>query len=77
MAPPSEQEITPAYLKRQYLTSYNAISAALWFGVLGRVLLFGQYHGIKDGHVYEESERFTRLTQSLALLEVVHSAIGA
>lgn len=76
MAPPTEQQITPAYVKNQYLISYNAISAALWFGVLGRVLMFGQYYGLESGHVYEESERYTRLTQSLAVMEVVHSAIG-
>ncbi|CAI6341006.1 unnamed protein product [Periconia digitata] len=76
MAPPTADSITPAYLKNQYLISYNAISAALWFGVLGRVAIHGQYYGLSDGHVYEESERYTRLTQSLAVLEVVHSAIG-
>lgn len=76
MAPPGEKDITPAYLKNQYLISYNAISAALWFGVLGRVLMFGQYYGVDSGHVYEGSERYTRLTQSLAVLEVLHSATG-
>ncbi|PVH97531.1 PTPLA-domain-containing protein [Periconia macrospinosa] len=76
MAPPTEKDITPAYLKNQYLISYNAISAALWFGVLGRVLMFGHYYGLESGDVYEESERYTRLTQSLAVMEIVHSAIG-
>lgn len=78
-------EINGAYLKRQYLMSYNAISAALWFGVLGRVVMFA-YHGslykggwLSEGAnegVYEASEKYTRLTQTLALLEVVHSLIG-
>jgi very-long-chain (3R)-3-hydroxyacyl-CoA dehydratase len=78
-------EINGAYLKRQYLMSYNACSAALWFGVLGRVAMFG-YHGslYKGGWlssganegVYEASERYTRLIQTVALLEVVHSLTG-
>ncbi|KAF2681581.1 PTPLA-domain-containing protein [Lentithecium fluviatile CBS 122367] len=86
--PPSTtpiNEINGAYLKRQYLISYNAISAALWFGVLGRVAMWG-YHGslykggwLSEGAnegVYEASERYTRLTQTLAVMEVVHSFIG-
>ncbi|KAF1957826.1 PTPLA-domain-containing protein [Byssothecium circinans] len=76
MSTPTHHDITPADLKRQYLLSYNAISAALWFGVLGRVVMFGLHSGLQSGEVYEQSERFTRLSQSLALLEVVHSAVG-
>jgi len=84
-SPNTLDEINVAYLKRQYLISYNAISAALWFGVLGRVAMFA-YHGslYKGGWlsaganegVYEASERYTRLTQTVALLEVAHSLFG-
>jgi very-long-chain (3R)-3-hydroxyacyl-CoA dehydratase len=84
-SPKSVDEINAAYLKRQYLTSYNAISAALWVGVFGRVAMFA-YHGslYKGGWfseganagVYEASERYTRLSQTVALLEVVHSLVG-
>ncbi|KAF2646179.1 PTPLA-domain-containing protein [Massarina eburnea CBS 473.64] len=76
MAPPTEKTITASDLKRQYLLGYNAVCAALWFGVLGRVLMFGTTYGLKSGDVYQESERFTRLSQSLAVLEVLHSAVG-
>jgi hypothetical protein len=83
--PTAIDDVNGAYLKRQYLMSYNAISTALWFGVLGRVAMFG-YHGslykggwLSEGAnegVYEASERYTRLTQTVALLEVVHSLVG-
>jgi very-long-chain (3R)-3-hydroxyacyl-CoA dehydratase len=76
MAPPTEKDITPADLKRQYLISYNAICAALWFGVLAKVLMWGAHGGLESGEVYKESEEFTRLSQSVAVLEVLHSAIG-
>ncbi len=78
MSSPDASDITPAYLKRQYLMSYNAISAALWFGVLGRVLMWGAHGGMVNGpeEVYEASERYTRLTQSLAAVEVLHCAVG-
>lgn len=69
-------EATPADLKRQYLISYNAISAALWFGVLAQVLLIAPSQGLESGKVYEGLERYARLTQSLAGLEILHSLVG-
>lgn len=74
----NSNEATPASLKRQYLMSYNAISAALWLGVLGRVIMLGLHGGLEKGpqEVYEGSERYTRLSQSLAAMEVLHCILG-
>lgn len=77
-APPKTDAsgIPDANLKKTYLLSYNAISAALWLGVLGRVAMWGYHSGVESGKVYENSEEYTRLVQSLAGLEVVHSLVG-
>lgn len=76
MPPNSNTEPTVADVKRQYLLSYNAVSAALWFGVLGRVVMYAAAEGVENGAVYGATERFARLTQTLAGLEVVHSLFG-
>lgn len=65
-----------ATMKKQYLISYNAISATLWFGVLARVVMLALAEGVENGKVYENLEQYTRLTQSAAGLEVVHSLLG-
>ncbi|KAF1968177.1 PTPLA-domain-containing protein, partial [Bimuria novae-zelandiae CBS 107.79] len=62
--------------KRAYLIAYNAISATLWFGVLAQVVLLAAREGVESGKVYAGLERYTRVTQSLAGLEVVHSLLG-
>lgn len=63
-------------MKKQYLISYNAISATLWFGVLARVVLHAAAEGVENGAVYTELERYTRLVQTGAGLEVLHSLLG-
>jgi hypothetical protein len=65
-----------ATMKKQYLISYNAISATLWFGVLARVAMHAAAGGVGNGRVYDELERYTRLVQTGAGLEVVHSLLG-
>lgn len=60
--------------KTQYLILYNFVSAILWLVVLGRVLIFIPLVGF--GHVYPGLGQFTKWTQTLALLEVVHAAVG-
>ncbi|KAL3423064.1 protein tyrosine phosphatase-like protein [Phlyctema vagabunda] len=60
--------------KIQYLILYNFVSAVLWLAVLGRVLLLVPLVGF--GRAYEGVGSFTKWTQTLALLEVVHSATG-
>ena len=85
-------------LKNTYLLGYNAVSAALWAGVLYKTVTigseevlnarkagqlgFGKQNGLGglealgSGKIYEELETYTRLTQSLAGLEVLHSLLG-
>lgn len=60
--------------KTQYLILYNFVNAILWLTVLGRVLLLVPLVGF--GKVYPGVGRFTKWTQTLALLEVVHAATG-
>lgn len=65
---------TPNPLRTQYLILYNLVSALLWFVVLGRVVTLVPLVGFE--RVYHGVGKFTQLTQTLALLEVFHSATG-
>ncbi|PSN66561.1 PTPLA-domain-containing protein [Corynespora cassiicola Philippines] len=79
MPPKSKTQDKPApthSLKTTYLLGYNALSALLWFAVLGRVVSIGAKNGVRNGKVYRDTEEFCRLTQSLAGLEVLHSLLG-
>ncbi|RDW88727.1 very-long-chain (3R)-3-hydroxyacyl-CoA dehydratase [Coleophoma cylindrospora] len=60
--------------KTQYLIIYNFASAVLWTAVLGRVLLLVPLVGF--GRAYQGVGVFTKWTQTMALLEVVHAATG-
>lgn len=60
--------------KQQYLILYNLVSGFLWFVVLARTVSILSIGGPK--YVHEEVGEFTKWTQSLALLEIVHSAVG-
>ena len=58
----------------QYLVLYNVTSGFLWFAVLARtVLLLGL---VGPEYVYAGVGDFTKWVQTLALLEIVHSATG-
>ena len=61
-------------LQTQYLLGYNLVCAVLWTAVLGRVILLVPLVGF--GNVYGGVGEFTKWTQTLALLEIVHSALG-
>jgi len=61
-------------LKNQYLISYNLVCALLWFAILARVLILIPLVGFEN--VYGGVGEFAKWTQTLALLEVVHSALG-
>jgi very-long-chain (3R)-3-hydroxyacyl-CoA dehydratase len=97
--PPARKSAPPASpVKNAYLLAYNALSAALWAGVLYKTVLVATREvnaaskngwikngegplgalqkGLSSGAVYDELEVYTRLTQSLAGLEVVHSLFG-
>lgn len=58
----------------QYLIAYNLVCAVLWFAILARVLLLIPLVGFEN--VYGGVGEFAKWTQTLALLEVVHSAMG-
>ena len=62
-------------LKTHYLLAYNLISAILWFAILGRVLLLISLVGVT--HVSGGVGDLARWTQTLAVLEIVHSALGS
>lgn len=57
-----------------YLIAYNSMSALLWFAILGRVVLLIPLAGLEN--LYGGVGQFVKWTQTLALLEVVHSAVG-
>ena len=65
-----------------YLLAYNLISAALWLrillGVVKTVVLAGYHHETTSicEQTYEKVEPWTRWTQTLALIEIIHAAFG-
>ena len=65
--------------KRAYLVAYNAASALLWSVVLGRTAATLAAHGLETGPmlVYPAVGEWTKWTQTLAALEIVHSVLGA
>jgi len=71
---PGPKPLQSSSPKTQYLILYNFVNAILWVTVLGRVLLLVPLVGF--GQVYPGVGRFTKWTQTLALLEVVHAVTG-
>lgn len=65
---------TTSSWRTKYLILYNFVSSILWLGVLGRVLMLIPLAGFP--RVYDGVGKYTQMTQSLALLEVIHSAVG-
>jgi very-long-chain (3R)-3-hydroxyacyl-CoA dehydratase len=84
-------------IKTTYLLAYNAVSAALWAGVLYKTVTIGASEiqtarkagsffgrseaqsvaaGLASGKVFAELDGYTRMVQSLAGLEVLHSLLG-
>lgn len=61
-------------VKTQYLILYNFISAILWLAVFGRVILLLPILGHRN--VYGGVGEFAKWTQTVAVLEVLHSASG-
>lgn len=62
-------------LKRTYLVGYNALSAALWSVVLVRTAQTLYSQG--PAAVYPTIGEWTKWTQTLAGLEIVHSVLGS
>lgn len=77
-APKTQKKTTskpkPSPAKTTYLILYNSLSALLWSVVLGRVLLITSVHGWQS--VFLGAGDFTKWTQTLAGLEVLHAATG-
>ena len=65
----------PNLLKTTYLVLYNFVSAVLWLTILGRVVSISSLTGSTD-MVFKTTSEFTKWTQTLALLEIAHSALG-
>ena len=65
---------SPLSAKTYYLILYNFVSAALWLIVLGRVISTTALKGTSD--VFYDVGLFTKGTQTLAVLEIVHSLSG-
>lgn len=61
-------------LKRAYLVSYNTLSAVLWYIVLARTVKTLITAGPEA--VYPAVGEWTKWTQTLAGLEIVHSVLG-
>ncbi|TGZ83033.1 PTPLA-domain-containing protein [Ascodesmis nigricans] len=57
-------------LVTKYLILYNTISCILWLGVLGRVLLLLPLFHHSD--IFSSVGEYTKWTQTVALLEIVH-----
>ena len=60
--------------KNSYLLAYNAISAVLWAGVLLSTAAAALEEGYNKayGSVFE----YVKWTQTLAVMEVLHAALG-
>ncbi|KAK0945916.1 hypothetical protein LTR29_002496 [Friedmanniomyces endolithicus] len=78
--PPKEQndqqpiKVVPPTYRTLYLILYNFVSALLWSVILGRVLLITTLFGYRS--VHSGVADFTRWTQTLAALEILHAAVG-
>ncbi|KAI4163452.1 MAG: hypothetical protein LQ342_002959 [Letrouitia transgressa] len=71
---PPPPPLTRGELAKEYLSLYNAISAIMWLSIFGRVVLLLPLTG--PASVYEGAGDFTKWTQTAAVLEIVHSALG-
>lgn len=71
---PGTTPVRPSQAKLLYLTVYNFASAVLWLTVLGRTVGATFLRGPEFVPLAVGS--FVRWTQTLALLEVVHSLLG-
>lgn len=68
------QEKTTAKSKNYYLIAYNLLSAGLWAGVLTRTVLLASTKGYAS--VYAETFEYVKYVQTLAVLEILHAAVG-
>ncbi|KAI4214120.1 MAG: hypothetical protein LQ351_003205 [Letrouitia transgressa] len=71
---PQPPPLTRGELAKEYLSTYNAISALMWLSIFGRVVLLLPLTG--PASVYDGAGDFTKWTQTAAVLEIAHSAFG-
>lgn len=69
---PLKQEASIA--NKAYLIFYNFLSAVQWSVVLGRTAMLASAYGPE--YVYPNIGQYTKWTQTLAGLEVLHSMLG-
>lgn len=72
--PPPPPPLTKGEVAKEYLTAYNSICALLWLSVFGRVVVILPITGVES--IYEAAGDFTKWTQTVAALEILHSAFG-
>lgn len=61
-------------LKANYLLAYNAVSMFSWLSLLWHAGLVVKLWGLE--YVHPHVDTFWKVTQSLAVLEIIHSAFG-
>ena len=61
--------------KKAYLILYNAASAVAWATILGRVVVVAGWKGAP--FVPLVVDNFARITQTFAVMEVLHALTGA
>ncbi|KAL8735979.1 MAG: hypothetical protein Q9166_000541 [cf. Caloplaca sp. 2 TL-2023] len=71
---PPPPPLTKSDVTKEYLTAYNSVCALLWLSVFGRVVVVLPITGVES--VYEAAGDFTKWTQTVAVLEILHSAFG-
>lgn len=59
---------------KEYLSAYNSVCALLWLSIFGRVVLLVPITGFES--VYAGAGDFAKWTQTVAMLEILHSAFG-
>lgn len=75
MAPPQKAAKPSSPIKTAYLVLYNAISSLAWSVVLAQTVSVAATQGWQ--HVYPAVGEWTKWTQTMAALEVLHSLLGA
>ncbi|KAI4197813.1 MAG: hypothetical protein LQ346_002910 [Caloplaca aetnensis] len=70
----SPPPLTKSEIVKEYLTAYNSVCALLWLSVFGRVVLLIPITGHES--IYEAAGDITKWTQTVAVLEILHSAFG-
>jgi len=65
---------TASTIKSRYLILYNALNASLWLVVLIRTVITIIQDG--PGSTYDTVGGFTKWTQTIATLEIIHAVLG-